>query len=255
MKKLGRIRPPHRSKLHFGNYVPDLTALPPAPAVCSYASAAALVLALVFMNDQLGDCVVAGGYHLVGVWTGNATGTAFAASDEQIVHDYSAISGYVVGDSTTDQGCNEQEALKFWTREGFADGSKLAGWVGVDAGNPEIVRQAYFLFENLFLGIELPDAWLESPQDGDTWDVAGDANPDNGHCVVVVGYNDVGVQVCTWGLVITITWAALAKYASHTSGGEMYALLSPDEVGPDAVAPNGFDLTCLQSDLAALSPP
>jgi hypothetical protein len=252
--KLGRNRPPHRAKLMLKKYCPDPSVLPTAPATCSWVAKAATALALIYMNSTLGCCVIAGGYHDVGVWTGNATGTPFCATDAQIIADYGAIGGYVQGDPSTDQGCNEQTALQYWCTTGFADGSKLGGYVGVDATNQQEVMSAVYLFETVFLGIELPDAWISTfpVASGFVWDVEGDANPQNGHCVVVVGYDETGVQIATWGLIGTITWAALAKYCSPTSGGEIYALLSPDEVsGTDA--PNGFDYATLQTDLAALS--
>ena len=248
--KLGRIRPKHRSKIHLAKYV-DLAKLPTPPPSVDYATKASMAIDEVYLNDQLGDCVIAGGYHLVGVWTGNATGSAFIASDEQIKRDYAAIGGYVDGDPSTDQGCNEQDALKYWIEFGYADGSKLAAWAGVDATNVGQVMMAAYLFEDLMLGIELPDAWL-SDFSMPVWDAAGPANPNNGHCVVVVGYDGSGVQIATWGMIKTITWAALAMYCSPSSGGEMYALLSPDAIGPRSVAPNGFDLATLQADIAAL---
>lgn len=247
--KLGRNRPPHRSKLALSSYL-ELAKLPTPPPTIDYAAKALEALANIYENDRIGDCVIAGGYHLVGVWTGNATGMPFLASRAQILADYAAIGGYVDGDEATDNGCNEQDALKYWIETGFADGSKLAGWVGVDATNVGEVMAAAFLFEDLLLGIELPDAWL-SDFAMTTWDVAGEPNPENGHCVVVVGYNGEGVQISTWGMVKTITWAALAKYCSASSGGEMYALLDPDELAIDR-APNGLDLEQLSADLEAL---
>jgi hypothetical protein len=253
--KFGRTRPAHRARLAFAKYAPDLSQLPTPPESVDYSTPAIASLSLVYMNDSLGDCVIAGGYHLVGVWTGNATGSPFIATDDQILADYSAIGGYT-GDPSTDQGCNEQTALAYWRDTGFADGSKLAGWVGLDATSSDECKAAINLFEDCLLGIELPDEWIQPfpSSSGFVWDVAGDANPNNGHCVVVVGYDSTGVQIATWGLIGTITWAALAKYCSPSSGGEIYALLDPDEVAPGALAPNGFDLACLQADLAALTP-
>jgi hypothetical protein len=228
--------------------------LPPPPSSVDYSPNAAACLALVFLNDRLGCCVIAGGYHDVGLWTGNASGESpFCATDADIISDYGAIGGYVDGDPSTDNGCDEQTALQYWCSSGFANGTKLGAFVGVDATRALDVATAVWLFETVFLGIELPDAWIAPfpSASGFVWDVAGGANPQNGHCVVVVGYDSSGVQIATWGLVGTITWAALAKYASPPSGGELYALLSPDEVS-GAAAPNGFDFATLQADLSKL---
>lgn len=238
--KFGRRKPvaigPH---LRLRNYL--RASLPTAPATSDYSAAASGVLADVMMNDQLGDCVVAGGYHIVGVETGNA-GTAFHATQSQVVADYSAIGGYVPGDESTDNGCNLQDALNYWTSHGFANGTKLLGWLAVDGTNVAEIQAAMWLFENLYFGMELPDAWISPFPSGSgfTWDVAGAADPQNGHCVMGVGHNTTGVQIGTWGLIGTLTYSAIAEYATSQTGGELYVMLTPDQLAKGAAkAPNG----------------
>jgi hypothetical protein len=251
--RLGRKRPVAKGA-HFklGNYLH--ATLPTPPSTCDYSLAARGVLVDVYDNDALGDCVIAGGYHIVGTETGNA-GNLYHANSEQIVADYHAIGGYVPGDSSTDQGCDEVTALNYWTEHGFANGSKLLGWATVDATKPEQVRLACYLFENLFFGIALPDPWL-SPfpsSDGFVWDVAGNPDYGNGHCVVGVGYNTRGVIIDTWGMLGTLTFEAIAKYAVDTAGGQLYVMLSPDQCAKAATkAPNGVAWADLIADFQAM---
>ena len=266
MISFGRRRPvancPH---LSLRNYLGSK--LPAPPGSCSYISAAAAVLSLIYDNDYLGCCVISGGYHEVGVATGNA-GKLFTATDDQIIGDYGAIGGYVPGDPNTDNGCDEQTAMNYWTQHGFADGTKLLGWLEVDATNKTEVMQAMFLFENLFFGLELPDAWINPfpSNNGFVWDVAGDPDPDNGHCIVGVGYsgpgiartrivgvNAEGVQIDTWGMIGTITWAALAAYVVPSAGGMLYTWLSPDQLAKGQQnAPNGVGWRDLCLDFNSL---
>ena len=217
--KLGRNRPkPGRVRLHFGKYT--TAALPTPPLTADYSPLAATALAEMYGNDSLGDCVIAGGYHLVGVWTGNANaGTSFLATQDQIVKDYSSIGGYVPGDPSTDQGCDEDTAEQFWTTTGFCDGTKLLGSLAVDATNQTQCMQALDLFENLYLGLELPDSYVNPfpSASGFTWDV-GTPDPNNGHCIVAVGYTTAGLTICTWGMLGTLTWAALAQLCVQQSG-------------------------------------
>jgi len=248
---LGRRRPVARCpRLTLRHYADVST-----PPTCDYGPKAASSLVDVYLNDQLGDCVIAAGYHLVGVATGNATGTPFVATDAQITADYSAIGGYVPGQPSTDQGCDEQTALNYWTSRGFADGSQLCGWLAVDGTDKKTVQTALYLFENLFFGVELPDAWI-SPfpsADGFTWDVAGAADPQNGHAFLGYGYDDKGVTIDTWGLRGTVTYAAIAQYATMAGAGELYVLLTPDLVAKgQSRAPNGFDWSSLVADFDAL---
>ncbi len=251
--KMGRTRPPGAyQRLSFAKYFRG--ALPSAPATVDYSAPAASVLANVYLNDQLGDCVIAGGYHGVGVETGNA-GDLFTASSQQLIQDYSAIGGYVPGDPKTDNGCNEVTAFNYWTSTGFKNGTKALGWLAVDQTDPAQMRTALYLFENLFFGMELPDAWVNPTpaSSGFTWDVAGAPDPNNGHFVTGVGYTANGVTIDTWGMLGTLTWAAINNYCSSANSGGVYVILTPDQLAKgQAKAPNGFDWTALINDFNAL---
>jgi hypothetical protein len=253
--KFGRKRPSVRHRLRLENYSLDLRALPVPPETTDYEKQAAAALSQLYDNDTLGDCVIAGGYHLLGVRTGNSTGTPFVAADAQIVGDYTAIGGYQPGIPSTDQGCDETVALNYWSQHGYANGDKLAGFVTVDATNVQLVKAASFLFEGLFLGVELPDAWVanEPSSSGFTWDVAGDPDPSNGHCVVGVDYSDAGLLISTWGMTGTMTFEALAKYAVPSANGELYALISQDAIeAGKQIAPNGLDWAMLEADFKTM---
>lgn len=251
--RLGRHRPvaegPH---LRLGNYL--RASLPPAPASCDFSAKAASVLANIYGNDQLGDCVIAGGHHVVGTETGNAD-RLFTATQAQIIAQYSAIGGYVPGDPSTDNGCNVVDALNYWCTHGFADGTKALGWLAVDATNKAEVQAAMFLFENLVFGIELPDPYVNPFPSGNgfTWGVAGSPDPNNGHCIVGVGYNADGVIVDTWGMLGTFTFDAIAAYCKQSAGGELYVLLTPDQIAKgQSKAPNGVDWTSIIADFDSL---
>ena len=251
--KFGRKRPialgPH---LKLANYL--RASLPTPPASCDYSPAALKALAQMYSNDTLGDCVIAGGYHIVGVETGNA-GDLFIATQEQIIKDYSAIGGYVPGDPSTDQGCDEVTALNYWQAHGFADLTKILGWLTVDPSNLTEVKQAMWLFENLLFGVELPDAWVNPmPSDsGFIWNTAGDPDPDNGHGFAGIGYNNQGVPISTWGMIGTLTWAALQKYCASSANGQLLLMLTPDQLTKgQSKAPNGVAWTDLIADFDAL---
>lgn len=249
----GRKRPvPGGYCLKLGNYL--RASLPTPPASVDYTPKAISSLTNIYDNDTLGDCVIAGGYHVVGVETGNA-GNQFIASNSQIIADYSAIGGYVPGDSSTDQGCDEKTALGYWTSHGFADGTKLLGWLAVDPTNKTELMQALWLFENLYFGMELPDAWVNPFPSGNrfTWDVAGKPDPQNGHCVMGAGYTTSGVTIDTWGLIGTLTWEAIAEYASSAKGGEVYIMLTPDQLAKgQTTAPNGVSWSDIIADFDSL---
>ena len=253
--RLGRKRPVARGpRLSLKNYL--MRSLPAPPATIDYADKAAQALAQVYGNDTLGDCVIAGIAHLVGVFTGGAGPAPDIYTQDQIIALYSAIGGYNPNDPSTDQGCDEQTALNYWQDKGAPAGShNIAGWVAVDSSDPVEYRAALWLFENLYFGIELPDAWINPIPNasGFTWDAAGAADPNNGHCVVGIGYTQAGVTIATWGMTGLITDAAIKQYATHDAGGELYTVISQDAlIKAVAKAPNGFDWSQLVADFDSI---
>jgi len=257
----GRKRPAVRfPSLRLKNYL--LRSLPAPPASVDYSAAAMPALKKVYMNDSVGDCVIAAQAHLVGVFTGNAGSAPIEFTDGQIVNLYSMIGGYVPGDPSTDNGCDMQTSLAFQHSHGFMPHHalpakhRISGWVSVDPNNIEEMKTALWLFENLDIGLELPDDWI-SPfpsASGFVWDVAGSPDPDNGHNVCGFGFDSIGVQIGTWGLKGTMTWETFPRYLSPSEGGELYTLLSPDSVDKATKkAPNGFNWIQLTADLQALA--
>lgn len=261
--KFGRTRSvAHGLRMKASDYM--LAAMPDPPASCDYTAKAKTSLSQVYLNDDLGDCVIACGMHLEGVATGNATGSPWLASRAQVVAQYGAIGGYVEGDPSTDQGCNEGVALSYWTEHGFPNGTKLLGSLSVDATNQKQVMQVMDLFENIVFGIELPDAWVNPFPSGSgfTW-VDGTPDDNNGHCVLGVGYDvKKGVRISTWGMLGWIAWEAVAHLASgrNAAGGELHVGLTPDQISKGAaLAPNGVAWADLIADFNSLgghvSPP
>jgi hypothetical protein len=253
--KFGRKRPVARCpRFKLKNYL--MRGMPAPPPSCDYTQSALAALSNIYDNDTLGDCVIAGMAHIVGVLTGNAGQTPFVYSNDQIIALYSAIGGYVPSNPATDQGCDEQTALNYWENNGAPVGShNIAGWLAVDATDPTEYRTALWLFENLYFGIELPDQWVNPmpSASGFVWDVAGPADPNNGHCVAGVGYNSEGVTIDTWGMTGLMTDQAIAQYAVQASGGELYTVVSQDSLSKaTGQAPSGFDWSQLVADFDSM---
>jgi hypothetical protein len=260
--KLGRNRPVARGpRFSLRNYL--MRNLPAPPPAADYTKKASKVLSEIYCNDTLGDCVIAGIGHVVGVLTSNAGSSPFLYTNAEIIQLYSAIGGYVPGQPNTDQGCDEVTALNYWENNGAPAGShKIAGWLSVNGADPEEYRTALWLFENLYFGLELPNAWVDPMPNasGFVWDAAGAPVPDNGHCVAGFGYTQKGVTISTWGMTGLMTDAAIAKYATRGSHGELYTVISLDGIDKATKrAPSGFDWSQLVADFdsmgGSVSPP
>lgn len=254
--KLGRTPSPPMRHLRLARYLKGADLREP-PQVCHYSPLAEHGLAMALGNDKVGDCTAAAAAHLIDVWRGNSGQLAPIVTQDETVTFYSRATGYQPGNAATDRGGDLASVMTKWRDGGFfPDGAaKIAGWAAVDAGNPHEVKAAIWLFEGLYMGAGLPDAWLNPPPDATwfIWGVAGAPDQNNGHCTAAVGYNGVGVQIDTWGMIGTVRWDALAKYWGGAAQGELYALLSPDAISrATRKAANGFDLPALTADLGSL---
>ncbi len=85
--------------------------------------------------------------------------------------------------------------------------------------------------------------WIVPPQ-GPTGDAA--PNPQNGHCIPAVAYDQRNLYVVTWGAVKSMSWPFYVAYAD-----EAFAVLSKDFLKAGK-APEGFDLGQLTADLAEI---
>jgi hypothetical protein len=245
--------------LRLRDYI-DRGALPTPPAACDYTGAAASGLAQIYLNNTLGDCVVAGVTHTENVWTANANGEETIFTDAQISGMYSAACSYVPGNPNTDRGCDIQAVFKYLQTYGYPSGTggKPSGFVAIDPTNWQEVQLAIWLFENIIFGTDLPDAWVTNGpnESGFVWDIAGQADPNNGHCYGGFGYNQTEVKIATWGMTGWQTKAAIAAYNASGANGELYSLLSQDQISvAKQVAPNGLNWAQLQADFAALGAP
>ena len=71
-------------------------------------------------NDSIGDCAIAGPAHMIQAWTSN-NGEEYIPTEAEVIRDYSAVSGYVPGDDSTDVGCVMLDVMNYWRRVGRSD--------------------------------------------------------------------------------------------------------------------------------------
>ena len=243
MMKLGRkaIKTDSRT-LAIGNYL--TAALPPPPPTADWTKG--LTSWGMMLNDNLGDCTIAGAAHAVQVWTANS-GTMVTVPDNTIESYYEQWDGYVSGDPNTDRRGIELDVLNDWQKQGFA-GHPLIAFADPRYTNLVEIRQSIYLFGGVYIGLALP----VTAQAQDVWDVVprGGANARKGswggHCVFVPKYDQHGFTCITWGGLKTMTVAFWKKYCD-----EAHALLSADWLSSKG-SPGGFNQAQLQADLKAI---
>jgi hypothetical protein len=245
--KLGK-NPPKFDKrtLLFGKY---LTAtLAPPPDAVNYAKP---VSGWPMMgNDVYGDCTCAAAGHMIEEWTAN-NGPEKTLSDAQILAAYNHFAH-----GNADAGANMIDVLKYWRTTGIG-GDKITAFTQLEPKNDIQARDAVNIFGNCYIGVALPNfavtpgsnflqtPWVVPPQ-GPVGDAA--PNPNNGHCIPAVAYDERNLYVVTWGALKSMSWQFYDAYMD-----EAFAVLSTDWISASAkAAPNGFDMAALQQDLAAV---
>jgi hypothetical protein len=200
-------------------------------------------------NDTVGCCTVATAAHMIHAWTA-ANGNPVVLTDNDVITAYSAITGYVPGDDSTDNGAVVLDVLNYWRRVGIG-GHKIAGYVALNPQNREHMDLGVYLFGGVYLGVGLP----VSAQGQEVWSLPeggafGDGKPGSwgGHAIPILNANPTGHVAITWGGDKTITreWAA-------TYYEEGYAILSEDFVTRAKASPGLIDYQTLLADLPALA--
>src|SRR5579871_614958 len=242
--KLGKRPARHDERtLMLANYTKP--GMPPPPVQVDFSK----VLAKwpMYLNDELGDCTIAASAHMIEEWTKCANAPGVTPLDAQVLAAYKAVSGYN-GDPSTDSGCVMLDVLKYWRQTGLA-GHRILAFAGCDPKNHNDVKDSVALFGNCYIGVQLP----LSAQDQSMWSVASGENAEpgswGGHCVPVVGYDDRGLTVITWGAPLRMTWNFLDVYCD-----EAYVCLSRDWINMKTnKAPDLLDLVQLTTDLKAIT--
>jgi hypothetical protein len=258
----GRLQPKREFKgARFANAV-NVPALPaPPPWVWNPKNLAmnAEGLGNILANNQYGCCTDSGMGHLEDDVCGESGNPDYVpVTAEQVLWAYSQTTNPPFNPTTgaNDNGADEVTVLDWWRDHGFfQDGTgKIVGYASVDPTNVTEVKQAAWL-GRLYLGVCLPDEWLQVPMvNGTVWPIAGNPNPNNGHCIVVIGYNSKGLLVDSWGIIFLVPWIAVAKYFSQSAGGAMFVVFSQDAINKaSGKAPNGFDAAQLTAYLQSFS--
>lgn len=243
--KLGKLpRKIHAKTLFFGKYSTSI--LPYLkPAIAWEKKVPTWNM---YMNDQIGDCVIAAIGHVIMTMT-SQTGILATPSDAQIEQVYSAITGYVPGNLWTDKGTIMVDALDYWRTNGIA-GHKILGWAAIKI-TPSLaeLRQAISLFGSVLVGFEFPQSAMDQFNHGDPWSVNMASPLIGGHCVPISEYDPTRLVCETWGALQPLSLGFLPYYCD-----EAYAVITQDWINQATKrSPSGFNIDVLKGDLAVLN--
>jgi hypothetical protein len=256
--KYGRKSPdPARKRLTLEKYLDPRRklaqgGLPPVAASADVDRASAVPSWPVYLNDQLGDCTIAGIGHMYGAWTWYASGTEGLFADSQIQAVYSRVGGYVPGDASTDNGCVMQDVLADQVTTGMTDAAgkthKILAYAGL--GNPadeDLLAQVLDVFGSVYVGINVQQQMETEFADGQPWTWQQGAQPVGGHAICLQrrrGGADAPLEYVTWGALQPAT-AEFQAYAAE----EAWAVVTADWVEANGATIEGMDLQQLLADM------
>lgn len=240
-------------KLRF-SHVFNASALPTPPLVFGHQNLMAGGNWFMLGNDAAGDCVFAGAAHETMLWSmeGGAPRARFTIRD--VLSDYSALTGYVPGEPSTDQGTDMQVAASYRRTIGVIDAvgarHRIKAYVALTKGNLGQIALAAWLFGAVGIGFDLPDTADQQFDEGRPWDVVPLAKSAGGHYVPLVGRDpDGNFLVITWGRVQRVTPAFIAAYMD-----EGIAYLSDEILSRSTkLSPENFNEDLLNAYLEGLS--
>jgi hypothetical protein len=187
-------------------------------------------------NDTMGDCTIAAVAHAITTYRG-LVGKEKVMATQAVVKLYWHLTGGL------DTGLNELDVLNYW-RQHKVSGDEILAYASIDPTNHTHIQQAVALFGGVYLGFQVQANCVEDFQARKPW-TPGPLTKE-GHAVFVVGYDQNGVTVLTWGNTQQATWAWWDECVD-----EAYAILPPEAKKP-AFAP-GFNIAQLQADLDAVA--
>lgn len=234
--KLGKLSPIRLSGVGLiSDY--ETAALPAPPNFVSVPKVGAWGM---LGNDQYGDCTIAGVGHLDLAWNVEVKERDHVPTTAEAETTYFDLTGGV------DSGLAETMVLQRWLNHGLF-GYKISAYAPTNFSKKDAFKEAIAFYGGVYFGVQLPEsAQQQFVQNGQsTWSVVPGSPIVGGHCIDGVGYSNEGIQVITWGQVVTATWDWIANYVD-----EAYAIISSQFV--QAGSGPILDIAALRSDLNAL---
>lgn len=169
-----------------------------------------------FLNDQIGDCVIAGRAHHTLRFEFNEQGVAVPITDADVRKEYFLESG------GQDSGLVLLYSLRDWRNRGWPAAGKtyrIHSYLEVQPQDHRLVKEAMLVGVGLQFGVNLPLSAADQMNQGAPWDLVagprGVAGSWGGHLVHGSEYDDEGVVFETWGKRQKATWRWLDAYCDE----------------------------------------
>lgn len=200
-----------------------------------------------------GDCVLAWIANTIRLAHGIAGTPQPKISGKEAIAAYSELTGYVIGDDSTDQGTEMRAALNWWKKTGFKDGAgkrhKIAAFAAIPLNSKDLTKiwqSLYLLDVGVGLGIEFPGSAMDQFNANKPWTVVKGASIEGGHAIALDAKRPSDPKVETWARDQMVAGSFLEKYVD-----EAWVVFS-EEALVRGKSLEGFNATQLLADLKAI---
>lgn len=176
-------------------------------------------------------------------------GRKVSITGKESISDYSACTGYVIGDPATDNGTDMREALKYRQKIGILDTHghrhKIGAYLALPTSWDALIRAAY-IFDAVEIGFQFQKA-QDAQFNDKVWDYEPGSPIEGGHAIPLFGRNQGRAGIVSWG---SHLWATQG-FIDHLCD-EAWAIVYPDSLNAKGVNDRGLDIAHLNAALQAL---
>lgn len=246
--RLGKARArPDSVLLRFRRYA-NLSVLPTPPAEFGHDELVTAPLGMLG-NDQYGDCVFAGAAHETMLWNAEA-GVTVGFTDDAVLSDYAAVTGFNKADPSTDNGTDVQRAAAYRQSVGVVDAAgnrhKIGAYLAIAVGDLDALAAATYLFGASGFGLLVPSSAETQFDANEPWDLVPGDTDEGGHYVPAVARRGGMFVFESWGRRQPATDRFVAA-----QNDESLAYVS-DEALKNGLSLEGFDDEQLRHDLGQI---
>lgn len=203
-------------------------------------------------NDTCGCCVFATMAHLVQTMQRGLGASESPFTAENVISDYSQVTGYIPGKPETDKGTYMRDGASFWRQNGVLDSTgvrhKIEAYVDLKIKDPDELMQACHDFGGVALGLRMPQSAIDQFKQQRPWTIPFKSDIVGGHAVALVGRNRRGEAIiATWNGITSATPDFLREYCD-----ECVAFVSLTYLDERGINPRGYDRAQLTKMLADL---
>lgn len=175
---------PGAVKMKFGTYF-HREALPTPPLVFGHEKIGRAWG--MFANDIFSDCVFAGAAHEQMTWAHEGGNNEVTFTDDNVLDDYAAVTGFDRNNPDTDGGTDMGEAAKYRRNIGVIDAAGIRhtvdSYVALNPKNVDDLLLATWLTGAIGIGLRFPDSAMVQFEKEKPWTVVKGARSSGGHYI------------------------------------------------------------------------